>query len=100
VSAGTTVPLDCDRDPTSQNSCEAEIRAGQPIEAKLYPTAMCNSGCVYALAGGVVRLIPPWVTLGIHDVGIDVVTSKILNPTRAPVYQRHCQHVLRAVASR
>lgn len=75
VSVGTTVPLNCDRDPTSQNSCDAEIRAGHPIEAKLdFPTAMCNSGCVYALAGGVVRLIPPWVTLGIHDVGIDAAT--------------------------
>lgn len=82
VSVGHTVPLHCDRDPKSQNSCDPEIRAGQPIQAKLDPlTAMCNSGCVYALAGGVERLIPPWVTLGIHDIGIDLATAKIRHPS-------------------
>ena len=32
---------------------------------------MCNSACVLALAGGVVRTIPPGIKLGIHDVGFD-----------------------------
>ncbi len=78
VSVGHTVPLDCDRDPTRQNSCEAEIRAGHPVEADLdFLTAMCNSACVYALAGGSVRLIPPWVTFGIHDIGFDPATPQI-----------------------
>lgn len=82
VSVGHTVPLDCDREPKSQNSCAAEIRARHPIKAQLDPlTAMCNSGCVYALAGGVVRLIPPWVTLGIHDIGIDAAAAKIRHPS-------------------
>lgn len=82
VSVGHTVPLSCDRDPKSQNSCDAEIRAGHPINAKLdLLTAMCNSGCVYALAGGVVRLIPPWVTLGIHDVGFDPAAATIRHPS-------------------
>ena len=82
VSVGHTVPLNCDREPKSQNSCDADIRAGHPIEAKLDPlTAMCNSGCVYALAGGVVRLIPPWVTLGIHDIGLDLAAAKIRHPS-------------------
>jgi hypothetical protein len=82
VSVGHTVPLNCDPEPKSQKSCDAEIRAGHPIEAKLdLPTAMCNSGCVYALAGGVVRLIPPWVTLGIHDVGFDPAVAKIRHPS-------------------
>jgi hypothetical protein len=82
VSVGHTVPLNCERDPKSQNSCDADIRAGRPIEAKLdLLTAMCNSACVYALASGVVRLIPPWVTLGIHDVGFDPAAAKIRHPS-------------------
>lgn len=72
VSVGHTVPLHCDRGPAGQESCEAELSAGGPVEAELdYATAMCNSACVYALAGGFVRLIPPWVALGIHDIGFD-----------------------------
>lgn len=60
----------------------SSIRAGHPIKATLDPlTDMCNSACVYALAGGVVRLIPPWVTLGIHDIGIDADTAKIRHPS-------------------
>jgi hypothetical protein len=82
VSVGHTVPLNCDRDPKVQNACDAEIRAGHPIEAKLdLLTAMCNSGCVYALAGGIIRLIPPWVTLGIHDIGFDPAIAKIRHPS-------------------
>jgi hypothetical protein len=82
ASVGHTVPLNCDPYAKNQNSCDAEIRAGHPIEAKLdLLTAMCNSGCVYALAGGVVRLIPPWVTLGIHDVGLDPATAKVRHPS-------------------
>ena len=82
VSVGHTISLDCDREPNSQHSCNADIRAGHPIKAKLDPlTAMCNSACVYALAGGAVRLIPPWVTLGIHDIGIDLTAAKIRHPS-------------------
>jgi hypothetical protein len=72
VSVGHTIPLGCNPDSPGEKSCEAKIRTGQPIEAELDPLiAMCNSACVYAVAGGAVRLIPPWVTLGIHDVGVD-----------------------------
>ncbi len=82
VSVGHTIPLNCDRDPKNQNSCDAEIRAGHPVEAKLdLLTAICNSACVYALAGGVIRLIPPWVTLGIHDIGFDPAIAKIRHPS-------------------
>jgi hypothetical protein len=91
VSVSHTLPLNCDREPKSHRSCDVEIRAGHPIEAKLdLLTAMCNSACVYALAGGVVRLIPPWVTLGIHDVGIDLAATKI----------RHASSQLIAAAER
>jgi hypothetical protein len=72
VSVGHTIPLGCETDSTGGKSCEAKIKAGQPIEAELdLLTTMCNSACVYAMAGGAVRLIPPWVKLGIHDVGVD-----------------------------
>jgi hypothetical protein len=70
VSVGQTVPLDCDKQ--SANACEARKRAGQAVEAEISATAYaCNSSCVYALAGGAVRRVPPWVKLGIHDIGVD-----------------------------
>jgi hypothetical protein len=70
VSVGHTVPLSCESDPASEKSCEPQIKAGHAIEAELDPgKTTCNSGCVYVVAGGAVRLVPPWVTLGIHDVG-------------------------------
>jgi len=72
VSISHTIALNCDRDPAKQNSCAAQIAAHHRVEAELdTQTAMCNSACGYALAGGAVRQIPPWVTLGIHDIAID-----------------------------
>jgi hypothetical protein len=76
VSVGQTVPLGCGGDKQSANSCEARKRAGQTVEAEISPTAyMCNSSCVYALAAGTVRRVPPWVKLGIHDLGVDPNSS-------------------------
>jgi hypothetical protein len=76
VSVGHTMPLGCGADKQSANSCEARKRAGQSVEAEISPTDyMCNSSCVYALAGGVVRRMPPWVKLGIHDLGVDPNSS-------------------------
>jgi hypothetical protein len=67
-----TIPLRCDRDKPPEKSCEAQKRSGQALESEFDPSlAMCNSACVYVLAGGTVRRIPPWVKLGIHDVGFD-----------------------------
>jgi hypothetical protein len=72
VSVSHTIPLGCTPGSTGENSCDAKIRAGQRIEADLDPfTAMCNSACVYAMMGGAVRLIPPGVALGVHDMGVD-----------------------------
>src|ERR1700722_19665823 len=71
VSVGHTVPLGCGPDKQSANSCEARKRAGQAVEAEISAIYACNSGCVVALAGGAVRLVPPWVKLGIHDIGLD-----------------------------
>jgi hypothetical protein len=76
VSVGHTVPLGCGSDKQSANSCEARNRAGQAVEAEISPTVYaCNSSCVYALAGGTVRRVPPWVKLGIHDIGVDPNSS-------------------------
>ncbi len=72
VSVAHTVPLGCDRDKPAEKSCDAQKRSGGPIAAQFDPlVAMCNSACVYALAGGSVRHVPPGVKLGIHDVGLD-----------------------------
>jgi hypothetical protein len=76
VSVGHTVPLGCGSDKQSANSCEARKRGGQALEAEISPTTYeCNSSCVYALAGGAVRLVPPWAKLGIHDIGVDPNSS-------------------------
>jgi hypothetical protein len=76
VSVGHTVPQACASDKQSANSCEARKRGGQAVEAEISPTTYeCNSSCVYALAGGAVRYVPPWVKLGIHDIGVDPNSS-------------------------
>jgi len=66
-----TVPFGCDRDKPWEKSCEAQKRSGQELRSEFDPSsAMCNSACVYALAGGVLRVIPPGIKLGIHDVAL------------------------------
>ena len=77
VSVGHTIPLVCDRDPLSAKICEAQIGSGATVDARIDPaTTLCASACVYVLAGGATRLIPPWVNLGIHDVGYVPVTGR------------------------
>jgi len=72
VSVAHTIPLGCDRDKPLEKSCAALKHSGQELESEFDQTvALCNSSCVYVLAGGTVRVIPPWVKLGIHDVGLD-----------------------------
>ena len=76
VSVGHTVPLGCGSDKQSADACEARKRAGEVVEAEISSSAYaCNSGCVVALAGGTVRLVPPWAKLGIHDIGVDPNSS-------------------------
>jgi hypothetical protein len=101
VSVGHTVPLGCDSDKKSANSCEARKRAGQAVEAEISPTAYaCNSGCVYALAGGAVRLVPPWVKLGIHDMGVDAdsrVPRGVSLTTTMQLFHARLRNYLRAM---
>ncbi len=76
TSVAHTIPLGCDREKLLEKSCEAQKRSGQELESEIDPVvAMCNSGCVYAVAGGAVRRIPPGVKLAIHDVGLDPATA-------------------------
>ena len=52
ASVAHTIPLDCGRGKPLDQSCEAKKRSGQALESEFDPKfAMCNSGCVYALAG-------------------------------------------------
>src|SRR5262249_42131706 len=72
VSVGRTVPLDCNPNMPLDKSCQALKRSGQELEAELYETfTLCNSSCVWALAGGAIRVVPFSVKLAIHDVGYD-----------------------------
>jgi len=71
VSVARTIPQGCDRDKLYEKTCEALKRSGQDLASELdISVTMCNSGCVYALAGGTARVVPPFVKLGIHSVGI------------------------------
>jgi hypothetical protein len=75
ASVAHTIASGCDRDKPDK-SCEAQKRAGTALEAQIDPfLAMCNSACVYALAGGAVRHVPPWVKLAIHDVGFEAASA-------------------------
>jgi hypothetical protein len=70
ASVAHTVPVGCESDKLFEKSCLAQKRSGRELDSQIDPTlAMCNSSCVYVLAGGAVRVVPPWVKLGIHDVG-------------------------------
>ena len=67
-----TIPRGCDRDNFHDETCDALKRSGRELKSEFdTDITMCNSGCVYALIGGTARLVPPWVKLGIHDVGLD-----------------------------
>jgi hypothetical protein len=79
VSFAHTVPIGCGK--PQQPSCDTLKHSGKPVDAQLDPlVAMCNSACVYALAGGAVRHVPPLSKLGIHDVGLDPAAA---TPSRA-----------------
>jgi hypothetical protein len=72
TSVAHTIPRGCDRDKQADKSCDALKRSGQELEAEFDPgMTLCNSACVYALAGGAPHLVPPGVRLGIHDIGLD-----------------------------
>ncbi len=72
ASVGRTIPRNCSRDSASEGRCIEQGPGHPQVEAGLdFLITMCNSACVYSFAGGAVRLIPPWVTLGIHDISLN-----------------------------
>jgi hypothetical protein len=89
-----TIPSGCDRDKLNQKPCEALKRSGQDLASELDTlTAMCNSGCVYALAGGSVRIVPPFVRLGIHSVGVDSAKSPLRGSELAAAMHNANSHI-------
>jgi hypothetical protein len=80
VSVARTIPSGCNPGRARDIACEALMRSGEDLTADLDPTgAMCNSGCVLALAGGVVRTVPPWTKLGVHAIGFNLEDTWIHN---------------------
>jgi tetratricopeptide (TPR) repeat protein len=69
ASVGRTAPDGCDRDKLYDEPCKGLKHDG--VMAELNDTVtMCNSACVYVLAGAFERLVPPGAHLGIHSVHI------------------------------
>jgi hypothetical protein len=66
ASVGRTAPEGCDRTKLYDDACKALKHDG--VTAELNDTVtMCHSACVYVLAGGFERLVPPGARLGIHS---------------------------------
>jgi hypothetical protein len=90
TTVGRTVPVGCKRDKPLEDSCVALKRSGQSgqaVEAEIDSTvAMCNSACVYLVAAGTVRRVPPWVKVGIHDVARD--PSRMMMPGRSEAEEK------------
>src|SRR5262245_11624704 len=59
VGIAWTLPQDCDADHLDDKKCIALKRSGQKLLSEWRTDRIqCNSACVYALAGGIVRDVP------------------------------------------
>lgn len=71
---GSTLPQGCDPKLPRAPACEKLKHSGRDQQAQLdIGNTMCNSACVYALAGAAVRQIPPGAGLGIHSSSFSFV---------------------------
>jgi hypothetical protein len=90
ASVGRTAPDGCDRDKLYDDACRALKRDG--VTAELNDTiTMCNSACVYVLAGAFERLVPPAAGLGIHSGRLQPrtpVSAAIIAAARKQAEQR------------
>jgi hypothetical protein len=90
ASVGRTAPDGCDRDKLYDDACKALKHDG--VTADLNDTVtMCNSACVYVLAGAFERLVPPGAHLGIHSGQIQPrtpVSAAIIAVARKQADQR------------
>ena len=75
ASVGRTAPDGCDRDKLYDDTCKALKHDG--VTAELDDTVtMCNSACVYVLAGAFERLVPAGAQLGIHSARVKPPTPE------------------------
>jgi tetratricopeptide (TPR) repeat protein len=87
-----TIPGGCDRDNLRDKTCEALKRSGMEVKSDFdTDVTLCNSSCVWALLGGTEHLVPPWVKIGIHDVGRD--PTKTASRGASLVEARRAAHV-------
>jgi hypothetical protein len=72
VGVSRTLPAECGHGSQDDKACETLKRSGRDLISELDSShSTCNSACVYTLAGGVVRSVPPGVRLGVHAIGFD-----------------------------
>lgn len=64
VGVSRTLPDECKT--LDEKGCSALKRSGKTLKAELSPLAACASACVYVLAAGKVRQVPPGARVGVH----------------------------------
>jgi hypothetical protein len=64
VGVARTLPQECKA--LDDKGCNALKRSGKTLAAELSPLAACASACVYVLAAGKVRQVPPGARVGVH----------------------------------
>ena len=64
VGVSKTVPEECKV--LDEKSCNALKRSGKTLIAELSPLGACASACVYVLAAGKIRQVPPGARVGVH----------------------------------
>jgi hypothetical protein len=73
---GWTIPQGCDSRQVREDACDKIKRGGRELPAQLDTSrTMCNSACVYAVAGAAVREIAPSASLGIHSSSFRFIDS-------------------------
>lgn len=65
---GQTVPDGCRETPRADAACRTLMRSSRELPSRLkFATAVCASGCAYALIGASTRLIAPGAKFGVHS---------------------------------
>jgi hypothetical protein len=84
VGVSRTLPAECAHGSQDDKACETLKRSGRDLISELDSSrSTCNSACVYTLAGGVVRSVPPGVRLGVHAIGFDFRKTPVRGPALA-----------------
>ena len=64
IGVSKTAPEECKA--IDEKGCSALKRSGKTLTAELTPLGVCASACVYFLAAGKVRQVPPGAKVGVH----------------------------------